>query len=89
MRMSKEQFPERMALAMTTELMDAIDNWRRQHPRIPPRAAAARMLIELALKQPVPSEQATEKSPARKAPARKRPARLAMARGELVMAGDG
>jgi hypothetical protein len=39
----------RFELRLPADLGDQIDNWRRQQPDLPPRAEAARRLIELGL----------------------------------------
>jgi hypothetical protein len=44
-----ERKPTRFELRLPPELGDEIDNWRRQQPDLPPRAEAARRLIELGL----------------------------------------
>jgi hypothetical protein len=56
-----DNLSERLNLAVSESLILRIDNWRRQHPRIPTRAEATRLLIEQALaadktatKQPEP-----------------------------------
>jgi hypothetical protein len=41
--------PSRFELRLPPELGDEIDSWRRQQPDLPPRAEAARRLIELGL----------------------------------------
>jgi hypothetical protein len=40
----------RFELRLTPSLSDEIEDWRRQQPRVPPRAEATRHLIELGLK---------------------------------------
>lgn len=52
-----ERKPTRFELRLPPELGDEIDGWRRQQPDLPPRAEAARRLIELGL-------QATKAQPA-------------------------
>lgn len=47
--MPDDSLSERLALAMSPALMLRVDDWRRTHPRIPSRAMAARMLIEIGL----------------------------------------
>ncbi len=44
-----ERKPTRFELRLPPELGDEIDAWRRQQPDLPPRAEAARRLIELGL----------------------------------------
>jgi len=44
-----ERKPSRFELRLPPELGDEIDQWRRQQPDLPPRAEAARRLIELGL----------------------------------------
>jgi len=44
-----ERKPTRFELRLPPELADQIDAWRRDVPVIPPRAEAARRLIELGL----------------------------------------
>jgi hypothetical protein len=41
--------PSRFELRLPPELSDEIDRWRRDQPDLPPRAEAARRLIELGL----------------------------------------
>jgi hypothetical protein len=45
-----ERKPSRFELRLPPELGDEIDDWRRKQPDIPPRAEAARRLIEFGLK---------------------------------------
>jgi hypothetical protein len=42
--------PARFELRLPPQLGDEIDRWRREQPDLPPRAEAARRLIELGLK---------------------------------------
>jgi hypothetical protein len=42
--------PIRLDIMPSRDLRDAIDRWRRQQPDLPPRAEAARRLIEAGLK---------------------------------------
>jgi hypothetical protein len=44
-----ERKPTRFELRLPPELGDAIDEWRRGQSDLPPRAEAARRLIELGL----------------------------------------
>jgi len=44
-----ERKPSRFELRLPPELADQIDGWRRDVPTIPPRAEAARRLIEIGL----------------------------------------
>lgn len=44
-----EAKPTRFELRLPVELGAAIDDWRRQQPDLPPRAEAARRLIEIGL----------------------------------------
>jgi hypothetical protein len=44
-----ERKPTRFELRLPPELGDEIDEWRRVQPDLPPRAEAARRLIELGL----------------------------------------
>jgi hypothetical protein len=41
-------------MRLPADLAEAIDQWRRQQPDIPPRAVAARKLIEIGLKADKP-----------------------------------
>jgi len=52
--------PTRFEIRLPPELEDKIDEWRRGQPDLPPRAEAARRLIEAGLK-------AEEKIPIRRA----------------------
>ena len=45
-----ERKPTRFELRLPPELADQIDAWRRSQPDLPPRAEAARRLIEVGLK---------------------------------------
>jgi len=45
-----ERKPTRFELRLPPELGDAIDQWRKEQSDLPPRAEAARRLIELGLK---------------------------------------
>ena len=45
-----ERKPTRFELRLPPELGDHIDEWRRSVPALPPRAEAARRLIEFGLK---------------------------------------
>jgi hypothetical protein len=45
----KPRKPTRFELRLPPELGDEIDEWRRGQPDLPPRAEAARRLIELGL----------------------------------------
>jgi hypothetical protein len=45
-----ERKPTRFELRLPPELSDEIDGWRRTQHDLPPRAEAARRLIELGLK---------------------------------------
>jgi len=45
-----ERKPTRFELRLPPELGDEIDQWRREQPDLPPRAEAARRLIEMGLK---------------------------------------
>lgn len=44
-----ERKPTRFELRLPPELSDEIDDWRRKETDLPPRAEAARRLIELGL----------------------------------------
>ncbi|MCK8786758.1 hypothetical protein M0638_20510 [Roseomonas sp. NAR14] len=50
--------PTRFELRLPPELGDEIDRWRREQPDLPPRAEAARRLIELGLEAAKPRPQA-------------------------------
>ena len=45
----KERKPSRFEIRLPPELEDRIDEWRRSQPDLPPRAEAARRLIEAGL----------------------------------------
>jgi len=47
-----ERKPTRFELRLPPELGDEIDEWRRIQPDLPPRAEAARRLIEIGLGHP-------------------------------------
>ena len=64
-------------------LLQQLDDFRRGQPDLPNRAEGIRRLMQIGV-QHAP----TLPPAAQPVPRRKRPARLAMARGELVMAGD-
>lgn len=49
-RMMLTKMDSRLNVPVPSELLEAIDEWRRRHPALPARATAARMLIEAALK---------------------------------------
>ena len=40
---------ERFEMRFSKELLDAVEEWRRRQPVIPPRAQAIRQLIKIAL----------------------------------------
>jgi hypothetical protein len=42
---------ERFEMRVSTEFLKAVDQWRRQQPDQPSRAAAIRQLVEIELKQ--------------------------------------
>jgi hypothetical protein len=44
--------PTRFEIRLPADLGDQIDDWRRKQPDLPPRAEAARRLIEVGLKAP-------------------------------------
>lgn len=46
-----EQFPIKFQFAISKEMEDAINEWRRQQPDLPNRSEAIRRLVELALKK--------------------------------------
>ena len=57
--------PTRFELRLPPELGDEIDRWRRNQPDLPPRAEAARRLIEAGLQaQPTPAKPARKKTKA-------------------------
>ncbi|WP_461324723.1 hypothetical protein [Bradyrhizobium diazoefficiens] len=45
-----EKKDQRIPVMMSSEEVDAIDEWRRQHPDLPSRSEAIRRLVALGLK---------------------------------------
>jgi hypothetical protein len=58
-----ERRPSRFEIRLPPEMEDRIDEWRRAQPDLPPRAEAARRLIELGLTVPPPSAPAGGSDP--------------------------
>jgi hypothetical protein len=52
-----ERAPIRFEIRLPATLADSIDAWRRWQPDLPPRAEAARRLIELGLSVAQPPKQ--------------------------------
>ncbi len=63
-----EKMTDRLNIPVPPELVRAIDEWRRFQPDIPPRATAARRLIEAGLHALQTKDRA---APARKEPAKR------------------
>ena len=51
----RDRKPTRFELRLPAELGDEIDAWRRSQPDLPPRAEAARRLIEAGLRAEAPA----------------------------------
>ena len=58
----------RLELNPTSELIEALDRWRAQQPGLPPRATAARQLLEkvLTAEGALPAKATVPKRPARR-----------------------
>jgi hypothetical protein len=69
-----EELTERLSIALPMSLIKAIDDWRRQEPDLPTRAAAGRRIIRLftaaANRQPA-AEPSTDAAPTAKRKAAK------------------
>jgi hypothetical protein len=56
----EQEFPYRLSLGVTDEIIAEIDEWRRKRKNIPTRAAAARILLLAALAGQAPTQEDKE-----------------------------
>jgi metal-responsive CopG/Arc/MetJ family transcriptional regulator len=49
MKEGTERFNERVQIALSSNLLEKVDDWRRRQPKIPTRSEALRRLVEVAL----------------------------------------
>lgn len=71
--MSDDELTERVSVALSKWHLRAVDEWRRQHPELPTRGRAVRLMIEAMTARAAPTKAPLGVAkPARKAPAKRK-----------------
>ena len=55
--------PKRLLIAVTSEFLAAVDNWRAKQPGLPNRSEAVRYLVEVGIKASTPKPPAKKRTP--------------------------